>query len=291
MKIKHAKIYGYDAWRCQDDSSNKRPFKGGIRFDENLTKEHCIELAKVMTKKCDYYDLPFAGAKGGIKINPKDFTERELNEMAVSYMFAFGNKQDIPAPDMGTDAKMMDAIAEVFGKSSVTGKSIEDSGLEGREEATGYGAFVQLQKLPVKIIAIQGNGNVGSWLRHFIDNSDTYELYAQTDKNCSVYGSWNNKQLLALDVDCLALCACENQINMNNWDDVRAKYILEVANCGISAIVKPLLRKKGIVIIDDYLVNSGGVIASYLEHQQNTTGQTFTKEQVYDYIKNKMSKE
>lgn len=282
MKIKHAKIFGYDAWRVQDDSTDLRPFKGGVRFNENLTEAECIYLAEIMTKKCQYYQLPFAGAKGGIKIDPKNLTEYEKNQFIKRYAEEFADYNDCMAPDMGTNAVLMDTLWSCG--QPCTGKSLELGGLDGREEATGYGAFVILKSLPVKTLAIQGDGNVGSWLKKFTE--PIFTITGQTNKDS---GREANNKLLTSKVDCLALCACENQINEYNWDKVRAKYILEVANGGIKSKVKSKLRDKGIVIIDDFVCNAGGVIASYLEWLQDTTSKKYTKQQVFEFLENKMS--
>ncbi|WP_416148377.1 Glu/Leu/Phe/Val family dehydrogenase [Salipaludibacillus sp. HK11] len=128
-------------------------YKGGIRFSETVSEEEVENLAVLMTLKNALHDLPYGGAKGGVVINPKDYSDRELNLVSKKYVQRFapdiGPTHDIPAPDMGTNDQVMDWMIGEYktihpGKSylgAFTGKSIENGGALGRREATGKGTY------------------------------------------------------------------------------------------------------------------------------------------------------
>lgn len=157
------------------------PFKGGIRFSDDIYLDEIKSLAFWMTIKCSLQNLPYGGAKGGIRINPQEHSVDELERISKGYastMFKYiGENRDIPAPDLGTNSQIMDWMTDAFQKKSnshnnavFTGKSIECGGSRGREQATGFGVVecVKLwaQKkninLTGKTYIIQGFGNVGS---------------------------------------------------------------------------------------------------------------------------------
>jgi len=156
------------------------PYKGGIRFHQNVSEDEIKALSILMTLKCALINIPFGGAKGGVIINPCKLSYRELEELSRRYVKGIfpwiGPKIDIPAPDINTNpqvmAWMMDEYSRLKGKKTLaafTGKPEKLGGLEGREEATGYGGVVILKKLGELVgfkpetttLAIQGFGNVG----------------------------------------------------------------------------------------------------------------------------------
>ena len=156
------------------------PFKGGIRYHPDVTIDDVTALAMWMTWKCAIADLPYGGAKGGIRCNPKEMSQGELERLTrryVSLIFNYlGPHRDIPAPDVYTDAQtmawIMDTYSQLRGYSvpeSVTGKPVEIGGSEGRVSATSLGvAFcvreaAKILKLNMKnaTVAVQGYGHVG----------------------------------------------------------------------------------------------------------------------------------
>jgi len=158
------------------------PSKGGIRYDMEVNIDEVKALAAWMTWKCAVVDIPYGGAKGGIKCNPREMSAGEVERLTRAFtqamMDVIGEDRDIPAPDMGTGPRemawMMDQYSRNMGKtinSVVTGKPIVLGGSLGREEATGRGVMIsalaamEKQKInPFKATcAIQGFGNVGSW--------------------------------------------------------------------------------------------------------------------------------
>lgn len=158
------------------------PSKGGIRFDLGVNIDEVRALSAWMTWKCAVVDIPYGGGKGGVKCNPREMSEGELERLVRAYtrsmINVIGPELDIPAPDMGTGPRemawMMDEYSKIHGKtvhSVVTGKPIVMGGSLGRTEATGRGVMVSaiaaMEKLGIRpneaSCAVQGFGNVGSW--------------------------------------------------------------------------------------------------------------------------------
>ncbi|MGB3587175.1 MAG: Glu/Leu/Phe/Val dehydrogenase [Tunicatimonas sp.] len=157
------------------------PSKGGIRYDMGVNIDEVKALAAWMTWKCAVVDIPYGGAKGGIRCNPRQMSSGEIERLTRSYtqeMFSiFGPDRDIPAPDMGTGPREMAWIMDEYSRANgmtinavVTGKPIVLGGSTGRTEATGRGvmvsAFAAMEKLKINpyhsTVAVQGFGNVGS---------------------------------------------------------------------------------------------------------------------------------
>ena len=156
------------------------PYKGGLRFSEHIYLDEIKSLSMWMTIKTALQKLPYGGAKGGIKINPRDYTPEQLEIISrtyTKYLYKYiGINTDIPAPDMGTNSQIMDWMSDTYQTishghiSCFTGKSIECGGSQGREEATGFGVVCCIKNwadinnfdLRGKTYIIQGFGNVGS---------------------------------------------------------------------------------------------------------------------------------
>ena len=174
------KIEVIKAYRVQH-SHHKTPCKGGIRFSTAVNLDEVMALAAWMSFKCAVANLPYGGAKGGIKCDPRTMSVGELERLtrayAVSMKDVFGVNKDIPAPDMGTSGREMAWILDEFNKNTgedspgvITGKPIAVGGSLGRDAATGRGVMVNtlaaLKKMglkPTEVTAVvQGFGNVGS---------------------------------------------------------------------------------------------------------------------------------
>src|SRR5829696_4104554 len=180
-----------EAYRVQH-SQHKTPCKGGIRFAAEVNQDEVMALASLMTYKCAIVNVPFGGAKGGIKINPKQYTPYELEKITRRYTAELVRKNfigpgtDVPAPDYGTGEREMAWIADTYhslrpgeidSAGCVTGKPVTQGGVRGRREATGLGIFYGIREvcgmpevmnklgLPVGIegkrVIVQGLGNVG----------------------------------------------------------------------------------------------------------------------------------
>jgi glutamate dehydrogenase (NAD(P)+) len=171
----------FTGYRVQH-STGRGPGKGGIRFHPGVSLDEVTGLAMLMTWKCAVTDLPLGGAKGGVAFDPRTYSKREIERVTKRYTAAIlpiiGPEQDIPAPDVNTDAQTMAWIVDTFtmitGKHSpevVTGKPVDLGGSRGRHEATGRGvAFVTLEllrrmgrRIEGTRVAVQGFGNVGSF--------------------------------------------------------------------------------------------------------------------------------
>ena len=170
----------FEGYRVQH-SNIRGPFKGGIRFHQDCTLSEVKALATWMSLKCAVANIPYGGAKGGVKVEPSALSERELCRLTRRYTFAIapiiGADTDIPAPDVNTNAQTMAWVLDTYsmlnGKPCpgvVTGKPVELGGSKGRNSATGRGVMVSTKllleskgkTLEGTKIAIQGMGNVGS---------------------------------------------------------------------------------------------------------------------------------
>jgi len=181
VAVKHdnGQMHVYTGCRVQHWDA-RGPFKGGIRYHPGVTLDEVTALAMWMTWKCAVVDIPYGGAKGGIRCNPKQMSKGELERMTRRYtslLYDFiGPHRDVPAPDVYTDAQtmawIMDTYSQITGYSvpeCVTGKPISVGGSEGREQATSLGVDVCAReaakhlglKLKGATVAVQGYGNVG----------------------------------------------------------------------------------------------------------------------------------
>jgi len=187
-----------EGYRVQH-SHHRLPCKGGIRYSEHVNQNEVMALASLMTFKCAIVDVPFGGAKGGLKINPKGMPVSELEAITRRYASELIKKNmlgagiDVPAPDMGTGPREMAWIkdtyetfhpADVNSLACVTGKPITQGGIRGRTEATGLGVFTAIREacsykddmdrlgmsmgVEGKRCIIQGFGNVGSFAAKFL---------------------------------------------------------------------------------------------------------------------------
>ena len=171
------------------------PYKGGLRFHKNVDLNEVKALASLMSIKCALQDIPFGGAKGGIQINPNDYSNIDLEIITRGYTRAInkyiGPHYDIPAPDVGTNSQIMDWIMDEYNqinnvesKAIITGKSVECGGSLGRKEATGRGIGVIMNEIIDKnenLIKLEGFGNVGYHLVEYLN-----DLNENTDKIFSI---------------------------------------------------------------------------------------------------------
>jgi glutamate dehydrogenase/leucine dehydrogenase len=206
LKRESGEIEIFEGYRIQHNNF-LGPYKGGIRYFPEVNEDEIKTLAFLMTIKCALVGLPLGGAKGGIKVDPKILSEKELENLSREYVrkiYDFiGPDKDIPAPDVNTNAKIMDWMTDEYLKISnskdiklkatFTGKSIQNDGSEGREEATGKGGEIILERFVEKMnlqkpltVAIQGFGNVGYNLAKFLYQKG-YKLVALSDSKGGIY--------------------------------------------------------------------------------------------------------
>ncbi|WP_114751728.1 Glu/Leu/Phe/Val family dehydrogenase [Pleomorphovibrio marinus] len=174
MRVVHSNILG--------------PAKGGIRFAPDVHLDEVKALAAWMTWKCAVVDIPYGGAKGGVRCNPREMSQGEIERLVRAYTLAminvFGPDKDIPAPDMGTGPREMAWLMDEYSKAHgmtvnavVTGKPLVLGGSLGRTEATGRGVMVSAMSAMAKLkinpfqatCAVQGFGNVGSWAAQLLE--------------------------------------------------------------------------------------------------------------------------
>ena len=179
VKMDDGSVKVFIGHRVQHNNA-RGPFKGGIRYHPDVNLDEIIALAMLMTWKTAVVDIPFGGAKGGVKCDPKKMSRAEIERLTRRYTAeiaeVIGPHVDIPAPDVYTDAQIMAWIMDTYSQLKgaptpevVTGKPVNLGGSEGREEATAYGVCVCVREAAKKFgipfknatIAIQGYGNVG----------------------------------------------------------------------------------------------------------------------------------
>lgn len=302
------------------------PAKGGVRYHQNVSMDEVKTLAFWMTFKCAVAGLPYGGGKGGIIVDPSKLSKAELERLTRVYIDKIapiiGEKRDIPAPDMNTNAQimgwMMDEYSKLAGQYEpgfITGKAISVGGSLGRTAATGRGVVVAaLEALKLKGIqpheataAVQGFGNVGSWTAKLFcdagvkvialsdvygaifkaDGFDCYDVDAYVKKTGSIVGypgskAITNADLLAMEVTVLAPCAIELQLTAENAAAVQASIICEGANGPTTPEADDILEAKGVMVIPDILANGGGVTVSYFEWVQNLYRYFWPEEEVIE---------
>jgi len=178
------------------------PYKGGLRYHPTVDVDDAKALAMWMTWKTSLAGLPYGGAKGGIQIDPRNYSLSELERITRRFTFALGEnigpEYDIPAPDVNTNEQTMAWIADTFmstkspsersnNKHVVTGKPVGSGGLEGRDRATGFGVYITLrllfegrnETLNGKKFIVQGFGNVGYWASKFLTDDGAILIAVQ----------------------------------------------------------------------------------------------------------------
>ena len=206
----------FTGWRATH-SEHRLPVKGGIRFAPSVDQEDVEALAALMSYKCAIVDVPFGGAKGGLNIDPRDYTEMELERITRRFAQELIKKgcispsENVPAPDIGTGTREMAWIADTYQTlhphdlnaiACVTGKPVSQGGIEGRVEATGRGVFYALQEffrhpedvkrahleggLEGKRIIIQGLGNVGFHAAKFLSELEGAKITAIIERDGAV---------------------------------------------------------------------------------------------------------
>lgn len=193
VKMDNGQVEVFTGYRVQHNNA-LGPYKGGLRYHPTVDIDAARALATWMTWKTSLAGLPYGGGKGGIQLDPKLYSQGELERITRRFTFALGDnigpEHDIPAPDVNTNAQMMAWIADTYMSTKspaersknqhvVTGKPVGSGGLEGRDRATGFGVVVTLEAwakvkgttLEGKKYIVQGFGNVGYWAAHFMNKN------------------------------------------------------------------------------------------------------------------------
>ncbi|ABN69605.1 glutamate dehydrogenase (NADP) [Staphylothermus marinus F1] len=200
----NGKIEVYLGWRSQHNSA-LGPYKGGIRYREDVTPGEVVALSMWMTWKNSLAGIPYGGGKGGVRVNPKLLSQRELEELSRKYFAALarnvGPDVDIPAPDVYTNPQTMawyfDEYSKIVGYNAwgvVTAKPVELGGLHARTVSTGYGTALTAREaakrwiggIEGKTVAIQGFGNVGQYAAKYLKEWGAI-VVAVSDRSGGIY--------------------------------------------------------------------------------------------------------
>ncbi|MBU5688391.1 MAG: Glu/Leu/Phe/Val dehydrogenase [Candidatus Aenigmarchaeota archaeon] len=285
------------------DNTALGPGKGGIRMTPTVSVEEVFRLARTMTWKNALADLPFGGAKGGIIADPKQLSEEKKKEIIQAY--ARSLKEVCPSiyvagPDVNTNEQAMKWFAEAIGdKKACTGKPKEMGGLPHELGSTGFGVAhatkVALKYTDISLdgasIAIEGYGNVGTFAHKFLSDWGA-RIVAVSDSKGVIYNEkglnyedlmkvkqetgsvvnykngkiLSNKEIFELKVDVLIPAALPDVINESNYNNIKAKVIVEAGNIVMSEEIEGKLHDKGVLIVPDFAANAGGVISSWVEY-------------------------
>jgi glutamate dehydrogenase (NAD(P)+) len=312
IEMDDGSVRHFEGYRVQH-SLIRGPGKGGVRYHPAVTLEEVMALAAWMTIKNAAVNLPFGGAKGGIRVDPKTLSLKELERLTRRYTseigIIIGPNQDIPAPDMNTDAQimawMMDTYSMNVGATMtgvVTGKPLHLGGSLGRVKATGRGVFVTGREAARRLgldlqgakVALQGFGNVGSAAAELFnqagarivavqdqtgtifnrDGLDLAELIPHTRATGGVAGfpraeAIDIESFWDLACDILIPAALEGQIDVPRARRLQARLVLEGANGPTLAQADDVLADRGVLVVPDVICNAGGVTVSYFEWVQD----------------------
>ena len=351
VKLSNNELQIFKGYRIQHNDI-LGPYKGGIRFHQDVHLDEIKALASLMSIKCALQDIPFGGAKGGIKINPKLYCKKDLELITRGYTRAINNyigpDYDIPAPDVGTNSQIMDWIMDEYNiinndhiKSVITGKSPVCGGSLGRKEATGRGIGVIIHQVvqdlnkTTNTIKLEGFGNVGYHLTEYLnqlnknadeffyintisDHTGCYSIqlnidYSKEDiinslENLLNYqlkhnslenienktfpfqiNKINREQYLKIHSNFFVPAALELTIQEKEAEILECNFIIEGSNGPVSNEAEEILKSRNIPIIPDILCNSGGVIVSYFEWEQNKINEQWTEDKVFEKLDNKMN--
>ncbi|MFO0123521.1 MAG: Glu/Leu/Phe/Val family dehydrogenase [Inhella sp.] len=323
IELDNGTIAHFEGYRVQH-SLTRGPGKGGVRYHPDVTLEEVMALSGWMTIKNAAVNLPYGGAKGGIRVDPKQLSEKELEKLTRRYTseigIIIGPTQDIPAPDVNTNGKimawMMDTYSMNVGATAtgvVTGKPIELGGSLGRVAATGRGVFVVGREAMRRLnhplegarIAVQGFGNVGSIAAKLfcangaklvavqdhtgtiqndsgMDIADLLDHVAKTGGVGGFKGAdkIDNENFWDVKSDVLIPAALEGQITAERAKRIHTKLVLEGANGPTTPDGEDVLADRGIVVVPDVIANAGGVTVSYFEWVQDFSSFFWTEDEI-----------
>jgi len=333
VRMDDGKIQVFSGYRAQHNNA-LGPFKGGIRYDSSVDRDEVMALAMLQTWKNALVGLPFGGAKGGIVCDPKKLSLGEKERLTRRYcseiMPIIGPEEEIPAPDVGTDAQVMSWFLDTYSMmvghqvlGVVTGKPVALHGSVGREEATGRGVMNVLRKFlatqnksmeNVKV-AVQGFGNVGFHTARLLDERGA-TVIAISERRSGIFCSSGidvdaagafyrdrgtledfpgceqigNEELLTCECDVLIPAAMENTIDAEIAPNIRAQVICEAANGPTTPEADEILKDRGITVLPDILANAGGVTVSYFEWVQGLQNFFWDLKRVQDELQNVMDR-
>jgi glutamate dehydrogenase (NAD(P)+) len=312
VRMDNGSVRNFTGYRVQH-TLTMGPTKGGLRYTPGLSLGECAALAMWMTWKCALLGLPFGGAKGGVRCDPHELSAHEIERITRRYAAELipvvGPKQDIPAPDIGTDERemawFMDTYSQQIGYSVpdvVTGKPEALGGIGVRRRATGVGVVQIIADVVERLgwtlgdqrIAIQGFGNVGATVAEVLHGMGV-AIVGVSDIRCGLLDSkgldipaiiaWRDEHgyldayegaehvgpsaVLETPCDILVPAAVERQIVAENAPRLQCRLVVEAANGPTSIEGERILAERGIPVVPDVLANGGGVTVSYFEWVQD----------------------
>ncbi len=328
VKMDDGSLRVFTGWRVHHNLA-RGPAKGGIRYSPNLTLDEIKGLAMLMTWKCAVVDIPYGGAKGGVICNPAELSDGELERLTRRYtselILLLGPEKDIPAPDLGTDERIMAWIMDTYSMDVgysvpgvVTGKPVNIGGSRGRREAPGRSVSICVEEAASRLginlegarVVLQGFGKVGSVVALLL-HAIGCKIVAISDINGGVYNPHGlnpvkllshkrqtktvsdyrdgdyitNEELFELPCDILVPAAVERVITERNADKIKAKLLVEAANGPVTPEASDILKSKGVFIVPDILANAGGVVVSYFEWVQDIQRFFWTEQEINERLR------
>ena len=325
LQMDDGSIRHFEGFRVQHNLS-RGPGKGGVRYHPNVDLNEVMALSAWMTIKCAAVNLPYGGAKGGIRVDPFKLSEGELERLTRRYTseigLIIGPQKDIPAPDVGTNAKVMAWMMDTYSMNHgttitgvVTGKPIHLGGSLGREKATGRGVYITGREVArrsgIEIkgakIAVQGFGNVGSEAARLFVSAGAHVVVIQ-DHSATLFNAegidltalseWQNSnkniagfpgaQEIASEafwttqMDILIPAALEGQITRERAEVLSCKLVLEGANGPTYPDADDMLTSRGVTVVPDVICNAGGVTVSYFEWVQDMASFFWSESEIND---------
>jgi glutamate dehydrogenase (NAD(P)+) len=333
VRMDDGRTEGFVGYRVQH-SLTSGPSKGGLRYHPSVDLGEVAALAMWMSWKCGIMNLPFGGAKGGIACDPAKLTQGELERLTRRFTeevhVIIGPRQDVMAPDLGTDEQTMAWIMDTYSMNVgyacpeiVTGKPIELGGCYGRREATGRGvvycimeALKELKLKPGESTAVvQGFGNVGSVTAQELAQRGV-SVVGVADRYGSIYNPRGieltalhryvaagkrlcdfpeaervpDDQFLTLPCTVLVPAAVERVITGANAPELQCRVLAEAANGPTTPEADAVLADSDIFIIPDVMCNAGGVTVSYFEWVQDIQQFLWSEAQVNQKLEELMLK-
>jgi glutamate dehydrogenase (NAD(P)+) len=333
VRMDDGRTEAFIGYRVQH-SMTSGPSKGGLRYHPSVDLGEVAALAMWMSWKCGIMNLPFGGGKGGIGCDPAQMSRGELERLTRRFtsevISIIGPRQDVMAPDLGTDEQTMSWIYDTYSMSVgyacpeiVTGKPVELGGIHGRREATGRGVVYCIQEAMKELglkpddstAVVQGFGNVGSVVCEelhkrgvrIIAIGDRYgavrnphgiHIPALTQhmasgkmlRNFPDAEVMNPEELFATPCTILVPAALERVITLQNASQLKCRILAEGANGPTTPEADAILADSDVFVIPDILCNAGGVTVSYFEWVQDIQQYFWTESRVNEALQESMAR-
>jgi glutamate dehydrogenase (NAD(P)+) len=292
-----------EAYRAEH-SHHRLPTKGGIRYDRRVSQDEVMALAALMTYKCAVVNVPFGGAKGGVKVDPRSASPAFLERVTRRYTHELINKRflgpevDVPAPDVGTGEREMAWMADTYKSqcpgdlaalACVTGKPLSLHGIplgiagkrvvvQGLGKVGEHAARSLVERGAILVgvgvsdsaVYAEGGLDVDALLAHRLEAGTLHGFPGATDLP-------SPESILEQPCDVLVPAALEHQITQENAGRVRAALIAEGANGPVDPDGDRILCEAGKVVLPDLYANAGGVVVSYFEWVKNLSHVSFER--------------